>query len=306
MSPRPISVAILGTGPIADRLAARIDEGHDLRLTGRITTAQPVPEGTDCVVYAPTLAEITGDATKDVLALLREGHDVVSAIPLDGQVPIADIRDACRAGNSTFHATSAFQTALATRLVRSLSEVTRDIRRVELEEELDLPDAGVYPWKTLGDTGIGIEDIEAARSAVSAVAGFYEAGLRVLDEAVFAGAAETDATPAVSVQVLTTDAGIVEKVIVNRDFGPRLSYRSTWIARTGDGAPLRYRIVTATDTAKGSTTVQFHGADGLHPADHLTCVGILDALRPIHESDAGIAHRDLSITSLMSDDRLAT
>ncbi|WP_275426192.1 hypothetical protein [Nocardia arizonensis] len=40
------------------------------------------------------------------------------------------------------------------------------------------------------------------------------------------------------------------------------------------------------------------------PADHLICVGILEAVRPVHESAAGISHRDPSITALRSDDRL--
>lgn len=301
-----IAVAVLGTGAVADRLVAGIERRPDLRSTGRTTPALPVPDGTACVLYVPSLAEIATDAPKDVVTrLLRDGYDVVSALPPGADLPVADVRAACRAGDSTFHATGGFQTAIATRILRSLSEVTTDIRRIELEEELDLPLAGVYPWNALGDIGIGGTEV-AARSAVAAVADYYEAGLHALDDAVFAGTGEPGVSPAVSVEVRLDNAGAVEKVIVDRALGPRIGYRSIWSAGTTDDAPLRYRLVTSTDTAKGATTLRFAAGEGVHPAEHLTCVGLLDAVRPIHDSGQGIAHRDLSITYLMPDERLIT
>ncbi|MEV0709551.1 hypothetical protein [Nocardia aurea] len=301
-----VAVAVFGTGPVADRLVAGVDRRPDLRSTGRTTSAPAVPEGTACVLYVPTLAEIATDAPKDVVPrLLRDGYDVVSALPPGADLPVTDLREACRAGDSTFHATGGFQTAIATRILRSLSEVTTDIRRIELEEELELPAAGVYPWNTLGDIGIGGTEV-AARSAVAAVADYYEAGLHALEDAVFAGAGDPEARPVVTVEVRVDDAGTVEKVTVDRALGPRIGYRSTWSARTTDDPPLRYRLVTSTDTAKGATTLRFDAGQGVHPADHLTCVGLLDAVRPIHDSAQGIAHRDLSITYLMPDERLIT
>lgn len=299
MSTPIIPVAVLGTGPVSDLLAARIDARPDLRLAGRIRAAQPAPTETECVVHVPTLDEIGGNITDDVLRLLADGLDVVSALPVAG---LAEIRDAARGGNSTFHATGGFPAQLAARITRSLAEVTRDIRRVELEEELALPECGVHPWNSLEDIGIGTATVARAEAAAAAVGEYYEAGLRVLEQAIFGATSESDAT--LSIDVVTTDSGIVDTVIIERELGPRLSYRSTWTACTKDTAPLRYRLTTVTDTARGTATVDFHDTAGIHPADHLTAVAVLDAIRPIHAGAPGIAHRDLSITHLKPDPRL--
>lgn len=299
MSTPIIPVAVLGTGPLSDLLAARIDARADLRSAGRITAAQPAPTETECVVYVPTVDETGGNPSTKVLRLLADGLDVVSALPVDG---LAEIRDAARRGGSTFHATGGFPTQLAARITRALAEVTRDIRRVELEEELALPECGIHPWNNLEDTGIGTSTAARAKAAAAAVSGYYEAGLRVLEEAVFGERSEPEAT--LSIEAVTTDTGIVDTVIIERELGSRLSYRSTWTARAKDTAPLRYRLTTATGTARGTATVEFHDTAGTHPADHVTAVAVLDAIRPIHESAPGIAHRDLSITPLKPDPRL--
>jgi hypothetical protein len=305
MSSPTLPVAVLGAGLLAERIADRIDARADLRVAARKSTAQTPPEDTKCVVYVPNFAEITADTPKAVLAqLLRDGYDVISTAPLDGRIPLTDLLDACRTGHSTFHAPGAFQATIAARLVRSLAEVTRGIRRLELVEELDLPQDGVYPWNALHDIGIATTDTDAAAVGAAAVDGYYTAGLRVLHEAAFPGPADPAAAPSTSVDVITDDSGTVREVIVDRYLGPRLSYRSIWTTATADRAPLRYRLVTTTETAKGTANVRFRFTDGLHPADHLTCVNVVDAIRPIHEHEPGIARRDLSITRLLPDDRL--
>ena len=305
MSSPTLAVAVLGAGPLANRIADRIRARADLEVSARTDSTQSPPEETACVVYVPTFAEIAGGTPGEVLPrLLRDGFDVISTAPLDGHVPPAELLDACRAGRSTFHATGAFQATIPARLIRSLTEVTRGIRRVQLVEELDFPETGVYPWGTRHDIGIGTTGPETATAGAAAVDGYYAAGLRVLDDAVFHNAAGTTATPSRTVEVITNSSGTVQKVIVDRELGPGLSYRSIWTTATADRAPLRYRLVTTTDTAKGTANVRFRFTDGLHPADHLTCVNVIEAVRPVHEHGPGIAHRDLSITRVMSDARL--
>ncbi|WP_067862836.1 hypothetical protein [Nocardia shimofusensis] len=304
MSTHRIRVTVHGEGPLADRIAERVEARADLTLVARTTGTEQPPTGTECVVYLPGAEEMAADAPKTAVPhLLRAGYDVVTTLPLDERLPEADILTACRAGSSTFHASAGFQSAVAIRMARTLAEVTRDIRRVELLEEVRFPDAGVYPWGSLAGTGLGATDSEAAVAAVRAVAGFYEAGLHVLDEAVFAGAgAAENAATAVDVEI--GDAGQVERVSVHRDLGPQVGYHSIWTRAEPEGVPLRYRLATTTDSASGAATVEFRFTDGLHPGDHLTGVGVLDALRSVCESEPGIAGRDLAINYLKSDDRL--
>ncbi|MGW4717112.1 hypothetical protein [Nocardia sp. NPDC004260] len=49
-----------------------------------------------------------------------------------------------------------------------------------------------------------------------------------------------------------------------------MSHRSIWITAAADRAPLRYQLITTTDTAKGAANLRFCFPDRLHPADHLT------------------------------------
>lgn len=306
MSSNRIRVTVHGDGPAADRIAERVEARTDLTLVARTTGTEQPPTGADCVIYVPGAEEMAADAPKTTVPrLLRAGFDVVTTLPLDERLPVADVLDACRAGSSTFHASAGFQSAVAIRMARTLAEVTHDIRRVELIEEVQFPDAGVYPWGTLAGTGLGAPDSAGAVAAAQAVAGFYEAGLRVLDEAVFDGAgAEGGESSAVAVDVETGADGGIERVSVHRDLGTQVSYHSVWTRAEPEDIPLRYRLVTTTDSASGTATVEFRFTDGLHPGDHLTGVGVLDALRSVHESEPGITRRDLAINYLKSDDRL--
>lgn len=305
MSSSTVTVAVLGTGllaePIADRIAARAD----LELTALITDTQVPPAGTGCLVYVPSFAEIAADAPATLLPhLLRAGYDVISTAPQDSHGPEAALADACQGGNSAFHATGAFQTTVPARLIRSITEVTRDIRRVELVEELDFTGAGVYPWGPPDQVGIGAVDTTVATRAAALVDGYYTAGLHVLDEAVFGSTIGTTESPARTVEVVTDATGTVEKVIVDRDLGPVLSYRSLWSAATADRAPLRYRLTTTTDTAKGTANVRFKCMAGVHPADHLTCVNAVEAIRPVHERAPGAVLQDISATHPVPEGRL--
>lgn len=283
MSPQPIPVAVLGTGPIADRIATRIAARRDLTLTGRVGPDATPPAGSACAVYLPTRDDLgSGAAAARITALLRSGIDVVSTTPTES-LRGADLLGACRAGSSTFHGTGGFEGRLITRFSRAFASITRNLRDVELIEELDLDEPS----------------LEDAR----ALEGQYVEGLRSLSDAVF-GDRGLDAT-------VTSDASRVrdegthrsrtskdtttDQVIVRRTLGERIAYDSIWSRRSGSGAPLRYRLNSRSADAIGHVSIRFHAGDGLHPADHLTIGGILDAIAPLVASAPGVLHHELGI-----------
>ncbi|MEV6655475.1 hypothetical protein [Nocardia fluminea] len=248
----PFPVAVLGAGPLADRIAAH----------------------PDIAVAPPSSAAVVAHLTADIDAMvahLGAGRDVVTALPLD-VLPLAEVRAACRNGSSTLHATGGFQSAVAARLTSALAAATREITRIELIEELELPDDSVYPWNTVPE---------------EMVPGYYFSGLRVLEDAAFTGARSE--TPGQAGEVYT--------------LGDRITYRSIRTRGTSAVA-LRYRLITTTAAGTATATVDFHPTDGVHPADHLTSVDLVKALGPVHASDPGIVLRDLNITYLVPDDRL--
>ncbi|WP_125078995.1 hypothetical protein [Mycobacterium sp. P7213] len=72
-------------------------------------------------------------------------------------------------------------------------------------------------------------------------------------------------------------------------------------------APLRWRLRTASDDARGNTRFTFYAGDtpdAVHPAVHLTCWGILAAIAPVRASAPGILHHDLGIDHVRADHRL--
>ncbi|MTE13634.1 hypothetical protein [Nocardia aurantiaca] len=253
----PFPIAVLGAGRLADRIAAH----------------------PDVVVAEPSSAAVVLHLSADVSEIpfhLGAGRDVVTALPLDA-LPLDEVRDACRAGASTLHATGGFQSAVAARLTRSLAAATKEITRIDLHEEINLPEDAVYPWDTVPD---------------HVLTAYYFAGLRVLEDAAFADVRSE--APVVD----TEESGAVHTL------GDRISYRSIRTRGTGAG-PLRYRLVTTTASGTATATVDFHPTDDVHPADHLTCVELLRAVRPVRASKPGIVLRDLRITHLVPDDRLA-
>ncbi|MFC8047149.1 hypothetical protein [Nocardia sp. NPDC057353] len=261
----PIPVAVLGTGPLADRIAAHPD----------VVVTE----------HSPVVLHLSPDPA-ELAALLSAGRNVVTALPLDA-LPLDELTAACAAGSVTLHATGGHQSAVAARLTRSLAAATREITRIELIEEIVLPELGA--------------DAESARAAAEAVAGNYVDGLRTLEDGAF-GTRGTD-TATVAVEVRTDDTGAVRQVVADHDLGTRARYRSV---RSVEGAvPLRYRVVSTSAAGTGTATVEFHPTDGLHPAEQLTLVELLSAARAIHASPPGIVLRDLAITHLAADDRSA-
>ncbi|MEU0538605.1 hypothetical protein ABZ319_01955 [Nocardia sp. NPDC005978] len=250
-------IAVLGAGPIADRFA----------------------KNSDVVVTEPDSAAVVIHLTADageVVTQLRAGRDVVTALALRA-LPVDEVRAACRAGGSTLHATGGFGSAVAARLTRSLAAAAREITRIELIEEIDVPGDPVFPWNTVS------EDTLPA---------FYADGLKVLHEAAFGD------EPIESPSVAITDSGALHTL------GDRTAYRS--IRTHGTAAvPLRYRLTIATAAGTSTATVGFHPTDALHPADHLTYRELLTAIAPIQSAAPGIARRDLAITYLRADDRLS-
>ncbi|MEV0358480.1 hypothetical protein AB0H71_20755 [Nocardia sp. NPDC050697] len=257
----PIPVAVLGTGPLADRVAAH----PDLVVTE----------------HSPVLLHLSPDPA-ELPALLRAGRNVVTALPRH-DLPLAELAAAAAAGKATLHATGGHQSAVAARLTRSLAAATREITRIELIEEIVLPDLDTDP--------------ERARAAAEAVAGNYVDGLHTLADGAFGWRGTED--PAVSIEVTTDGPGAV----VTADLGDRIRYRS--IRSATGSVPLRYRLVTTSAAGTGTATVDFHPVDGVPPAEHLALVELLNAARAIDASPPGIALRDLAITYLVRDDRLA-
>lgn len=71
--------------------------------------------------------------------------------------------------------------------------------------------------------------------------------------------------------------------------------------------PLRWRLRTDSDDARGNTSFTFHAGDSpdaVHPAVHLACRGILVAIAPVRASAPGILHHDLGIDHVRTDHRL--
>jgi len=229
-----ISVSIHGDERVGALLAQKISRRKDLELKadGR------------CVIYIPGSSD---DATDQVMSFLNAGIDTICTAPLDAFTR-ADLLEACKAGGSTFHATGGFHTVLVTRFSRAFSRISRNIRRVELTEEVD---------------GIDTSFSDSA----------HQNALRVLGEAV-------------------PESDDVRFESISQDIAT-------------DSALLRYRLTTTTDDAVGHATIRFNSGSGVHPADHLTCVGVLDAIRPVHESAPGILHNELGIDYVQLDDQLS-
>lgn len=71
--------------------------------------------------------------------------------------------------------------------------------------------------------------------------------------------------------------------------------------------PLRWRLRTESDDARGNTRFTFHAGatpDAVHPAMHLTCRGLLAAIAPVRAGAPGILHHDLDIDHVRADHRL--
>lgn len=314
MNMPPIAVTVLGRGPLADLLTHRIGKRADLTLIATLPTDAEPPAATACVLYLPTRDELAdGTSARHVTALLRAGFDVVSTAP-----PIAlghrELLDACRTGASTFHGSGGFQSTLISRFHRAVTSIARNLRRVELVEELDVDEVPPHPWTTAADTGLDAADSSAAQTRTLAVDAYYEAGLHTLSEAAFGqdGAAEplsrtvTRVHPDSGPKRIRTDRQTVaEQVIVRRTLGEQVAYDSIWTQSPHSAAPLRYRFSSVTDDATGHVNLDFHREGNVHPADHLASYSLLNAIHPVHGSAPGILHQDLDINRVKRNECLA-
>lgn len=304
MSTQRLSVAILGSGPIADLLAQRIGQRTDLKLVAATAAKDTPTQDTDCVIYLPTSAELdSSTAATRITALLRAGFDVISTAP-PAALGSADLLAACRTGASTFHGTGGFQSRLITRFNRAFSSITRNIRDVELIEELDVEEVPAHPWMACADCGLDEHDPAALNARARAVESFYAAGMHALSEAVFHDAQPNAAISVAAIRPHREDMpprgraaahDAPEQIVVRRSLGDHVAYDSVWTKREGSSTPLRYRLNTTSDDAIGHVTITFHAESTARPADHLTCTGLLDAIRPVHASAPGILHHDLEI-----------
>lgn len=318
MSMQRITVAVIGAGPVAALITRRIQARADLQLadTGRTESLSPdsVPQGTHCAVYLPTVRELTeGAAAQQVTALLRAGVNVVTTAP-SAALGDTDLLAACREGGSTFHGTGGFQSSLVTRVNRAFAAITRNIRDIELIEELDIEDTPAHPWTTASDAGLAGDDPLALQAHAQAVEAYYDAGLHTLSAAVFGDEQPNAGITVTAHRVQHEEAPLrgrarqitpVEQVVVRRMLGDHVAYDSIWTHRQGSATPLRYRLNTTSADAVGHATLTFHAEGEVRPADHLTCVGLLDALQAVHKSAPGILRHDLEINHVKSDERFA-
>ncbi|HVL00971.1 MAG TPA: hypothetical protein VM553_14210 [Dongiaceae bacterium] len=314
MSKQKIVIAVLGSGRVVELLTQRIGKRADLTLASVSAADAEPPTETDCVLYLPAINELAaGNAATRIVGLLRAGFDVVSTVPAVALAGV-DLLGACREGSSTFHGTGGFQSSLITRFNRAFASITRNVRSVELIEELDVDELPAHPWASSADLGVESKDIKTITARAADIEGYYDAGLRTLSEAVF-GNEQPDASVEFSASRGRSDDGKkrarkgnkeeVEHVLVSRSLGTSVAYDSVWTKRQGSSVPLRYRLGTTSADAVGHVTICFHDEGEGHPADHLTCVGLLDAVRPVYEGAPGILRNDLEINHVKTDDRLA-
>lgn len=308
---KKISVAILGTGPLASLLSQRLEKSRELTLAAVSVNSEAPPTNSQCVIYLPTVAELADDtAGRRISELLRSGFNVVSTAPAETLQGI-DLLAACREGKSSYHGTGGFQSTLVSRFNRAFAAITRNIRDVELTEELDVETAPAHPWVASSDSGLDAADAQALSAQVAHVGGYYDAGLRLLSDAVFgdadkstavsANAARTERTAAQKLRAKA--AHDAEQICVCRNLGNKVAYDSVWTKRSGGSTPLRYRFSTRSADAVGHVSINFHADNGVRPADHLAASGLLDAIAAVVKSAPGILRHDLDIWQVKSDDR---
>jgi len=289
-----IGVTLLGSGSVSELVAQRVNQRKDLKLLGVLdTSAQPSSE-TQCVVYLPSVAELQAGAAERIYALLKSGLNVVTTLPASA-LSKAELMQACREGKSSFHGTGGFQCSLATRVNRAFASITRNIKEVELIEEMSVP------------------DVAAAAENARMIESFYDSGIRYLAEAVFS---DSQAHESVQCSEPTSPqddqsprqrnkAQAPAQRVVQRNLGEHVIYDSIWTQAPASDVPLQYRLKTTSTDAIGHVTISFHAEGSVSPMDHLTSTGILEAIRPVFESAPGILHHELNINYVKPDDRLA-
>ena len=273
-----INIAILGSGPLAELCAKKIKARSDLNVLS-VDATSATPTEADCLIYLPSTEELTaGDASARILSLLQQGFNVVTPVPPEAMAQ-PDLLAACKQGNATFHGSGGFQNSLPSRFNRAFSTITRDIRKVELTEEL--------PVEALDDTTAAKTDP------------YYQGALHTLAEAVFGDALATENGTSV-----VDDNSNQNELSVFRSLGDQVVYASKWTRPKDNSIPLRYRLRTVSDEATGITTITFNNDSDAAITDHLTCKSLLNAVTAATRSAPGILHHDLEINYVMPDNRL--
>lgn len=304
MNTSSITVAILGSGRVAELLVDRIGARNDVRFGGSFAVADATPTGTECVIVLPTRAQLAdGSAARDVRQLLRAGVDVITTAPPEAFGEAA-LLDACRAGGSTFHGTGGLQTRLISRFNRAFASISRNIEDVVFVEERGL----------LEDDGVDLADPRSVESFTRDWASHYDAGLRTLADAVFGTTPSAEPVTSSSVRLVRDDGPrrlgpsaeeSNPSLVVRRSLGTRVSYDSRFTRRSGDDGTLRYELHTKTADAIGHVEITFHAEGGSLPAEHLACAGLLDAIEPTRSSAPGVLRHELAIDFVRPDPRFA-
>lgn len=295
-----IALSILGEGPVAELLVKRVQQNAGLQLIEQIASSATPSKESTCAVHLPSAEELSsGNAAKQITQLLKAGFNVVSTVPVSA-LDKNSVMAACAEGGTTFHGSGGFQSSLAYRFNRAFSAITRNIRSVELVEELDVTEGGVYPLPSPFSLDMKTEQVEP----------FYDAGMHTLSEAVLGqsqgdiGFESMSISGGESQPVPRNKTPEEDRVIVRRTLGTQLAYDSVWTQPVADRAPLRYQLCTTSSDAAGNVSIHFHGDGYVHPANHLTCNSLLDAISAASNSKPGILHNDLEINYVKPDDRL--
>lgn len=310
MSMERIRISVVGAGRLAELISQRLQARADVHYLGLLSATQNPAADTDCILYLPTSTGLaSGSDSTRISELLKSGFDVISSAPLEA-LDQADISAACRTGKSTFHGSGGFQSRLISRFNRAFAAISRNIESVELIEELDIEAAPAHPWEQPADSGIEEKKVADLTRQAEVVDGYYQAALQLLSDAVFDSADQEKPSKTkaarVTANALERSRGSAEaaQMVVQRSLGERVIYDSIWSRRDANSVPLQYRFNSTSSDAIGHVSIRFHRTGELHPTDHLTCQGVLEAIQAVHHSKPGILRHDLDIWQVKADDRL--
>lgn len=111
----------------------------------------------DCVIYTPRdYGNYHTD--EELLRILRAGRNVVTALPnqhahlVRGEVFMEQLREACAAGKSIFHATGVDPDLISDRVLVALTGLCNDVKYLKLQENWDF---NYTPPDTLALCGFG-------------------------------------------------------------------------------------------------------------------------------------------------------
>ncbi|MDG4669415.1 dihydrodipicolinate synthase [Mycobacterium sp. 236(2023)] len=192
--------------------------------------------GADVVIHAASKAHAVETNAEDICRLLSAGTNVISTtsynhLPTYGAVTQTAFVDACRAGNSRFHAAGENPGFMFERLVATVTGLSKNIDRIDLYEAtdvsgvdsrpmlVDLMGMGRTPSDVTADSPI-IKKLDMAyRQALNATADVLGIELSQIDVSVDATTLPHD---------ITVRAGVIEAGTV---VGQRFSWLGHWSGR---------------------------------------------------------------------------